>query len=69
MTKKVNKTVNLDLVGKNGNAFVLMGFFQKQARKEGWSQEEIDVVLTEAKSDDYNHLLVTLSSYCKPEND
>ncbi len=68
MTKQVNKTVNLELVGKNGNAFFLMAVFQKQARREGWSEEEIQTVLTEAKSDDYNHLLNTLADYCQPKH-
>ena len=59
------KKVNLSLVGLDGNAFALMGAFQQQARKEGWSKEEITSVLDEAKSGDYNHLLVTLDSYCE----
>ena len=62
---EINKKVNLKLVGLNGNAFVLMGAFQDQARKEKWSSEEIKCVLDECMSDDYNHLLVTLSNYTK----
>lgn len=69
MKKVVNKTVNLDLVGVNGNAFMIMGVFQRQARKEGWSQEEIDAVLKEAKSSDYNHLLATISNHCQPKDE
>lgn len=69
MTKRINKTVNLDLVGVNGNAFMIMGVFQKQARREGWTKEEIDFVLDEAKSSDYNHLLANISSYCEPLNE
>ncbi len=69
MTKKVNKTVNLDLVGKDGNAFFLMGVFQRQARREGWSQEEINTVLDEARGDDYNHLIATLLEYCQPKEE
>ena len=65
MKKVVNKTVNLELVGVNGNAFMIMGVFQRQARKEGWTQEEIDSVLEEAKSSDYNHLLATISNHCE----
>ncbi|QTE23319.1 hypothetical protein [Polaribacter cellanae] len=65
MKKVVNKTVSLELVGVNGNAFMIMGVFQRQARKEGWTQEEIDLVLEEAKSKDYNHLLATISNHCE----
>jgi len=65
MKKVVNKTVNLDLVGVNGNAFMIMGVFRKQAVREGWSKEEIDAVLTEAKSSDYDHLLATIVNHCE----
>lgn len=66
MENKINKTVNLDLVGIDGNAYSIMGAFRRQARREGWSQEEIDLVLEEAQSGDYNHLLATIISYCEP---
>ena len=61
----VDKKVNLKMVGLDGNAFCLLGAFQRQARREGWTKEEIDKVMTEAESDDYNHLLATLMSHCK----
>ena len=68
MKKVVNKTVNLNLVGVNGNAFMIMGVFQRQAQKEDWSQEEIDLVLEEAKSSDYNYLLATHQNQCEPKD-
>jgi len=66
MEKTVNKTVNLQLIGVDGNAFSIMGIFQRQARREGWSKQEIGLVLTEAKSSDYDHLLATISLHCEP---
>lgn len=69
MKKVINKTINLDLVGINGNAYAIMGAFQRQARREGWTQEEINTVLDEAKSSDYNHLLATISNHCEPLNE
>jgi len=66
MKKVINKTVNLNLIGVNGNAFMIMGVFQRQAKKEGWTQTEIDAVLDEAKSGDYNHLLATIKNHCEP---
>ena len=63
MDKLVNKKVKLKLVGLDGNAFSLLGHFQKQARKDGWTQEEIKLVFDEAKKSDYNHLVATLSQY------
>ena len=66
MEKVINKSVNLSLEGLNGNAFALMGAFQKQARKEGWTQEEIKAVLDEAKISDYDYLVFVLSNHCEP---
>ena len=60
----IDKKVKLDLVGLDGNAYAVMGAFKKQAKKEKWSQEEIEAVLTEAKSGDYNHLLVIIMEHC-----
>lgn len=63
------KTINLNLVGLDGNALSLMGAFSQQAKREGWSKQEIDAVLTEAKSGDYDHLLQTLIPHCEPQTD
>jgi hypothetical protein len=60
-----NKQVSLKLVGLDGNAFSLMGAFAAQAQEENWTDEEIDEVLKEAKSGDYDNLLRTLSKHCK----
>lgn len=69
MSKKlVDKTVNLDLVGVDGNAYVIMAIFKRQATKEGWSIKEIELVLEEAQSKDYNHLLSTILDYCEVES-
>jgi len=67
MEKKINKTVNLNLIGVDGNAFAIMGAFSRQARKDGWGKEEIETVLQEAQSDDYNHLLSTIMNHCAPQ--
>jgi hypothetical protein len=69
MKRVIEKTVNLNLIGVNGNAFMIMGVFRKQARKEGWSQDEIDTVLTKAKSGDYNYLLATIENHCEPKDE
>lgn len=57
--------MSLDLTDSNGNAFAIMANFQRAAKREGWKSEEIDKVLTEAKSGDYNHLLGTILDHCK----
>ncbi len=69
MKRVIEKTVNLELDGVNGNAFMIMGVFQRQAKKEGWSQQEIDTVLTEAKSGDYDHLLQTIMLHCESKDE
>lgn len=63
MADKVSKKVELDLVSINGNAFAVMGAFSKAARRQGWTPEEIKVVMDEAQSGDYDHLLQTIISY------
>lgn len=62
---EVKKKVKLKLVGLDGNAYVLLGSFQKQAKREGWTQEEIKAVLDAATSGDYSNLVNVLSEHCK----
>jgi len=57
----------LVLVGEDGNAFAIMGKAIKVARRAGWSQEDIDAYLAEAKSGDYDHLLQTTMKYFEVE--
>jgi hypothetical protein len=64
----MKKKVKLTLVGLDGNAFSLMGAFQRQARKEKWTKEEIDSVINNCMSGDYNHLLCTLMEHCDDGN-
>lgn len=52
--------VKMQLDGLDGNAFALMGAFSRNARRQGWTRDEIDTVLTECRSGDYDHLLCTL---------
>ncbi|MCY1660139.1 hypothetical protein [Chryseobacterium sp. SL1] len=65
---KVDKTINLDLTAVDSNIFYIMGAFGRQARREKWTQEEIDFVLEEAKKHDYNHAIATISDYCEPKD-
>lgn len=61
----MNKKIKLNLVGLDGNAFALMGAFQRQARREGWQEEEIKAVLDKCMSGDYDNLLRTLMDHCE----
>lgn len=47
------------LVGKDGNAFAIMGACQKSARKAGWTADRIKSMLAEMQEGDYDHLLKT----------
>lgn len=49
----------LKLVGKDGNAFAILGRAQAAARKAGWPKDRIDAFMKEATSGDYNKLLAT----------
>ncbi len=59
------RRVKLRLVGLDGNAFALMGAFQRQAKKEKWTTEEIDAVLDDCRSGNYDHLLCVLMDHCE----
>ncbi len=54
------KELKLCLVGKDGNAYALLGYFRAEAKRAGWSKEEIQEVMEEATRRDYNHLILTL---------
>mgnify|MGYP000076311692 CR=1 FL=1 len=69
MKRVINKTVDLDLVGTDGNAFAIIAVFKRQAQREGWTPNEIQQVLTEAKSADYDHLLATIINHCEFKDD
>ena len=58
------KKINLTLVGLDRNAYSLLRAFQRQARKEGWTKDEIDEVINRAKSGNFSYLLATLCDHC-----
>ena len=45
------------------NAVGILGKFKKLARRQGLSSGEIEAILTEAKSDDYDHLVSVIDSH------
>ena len=49
----------VQLVGQDGNAFMIMGACSEAARKAGWDKQKINEVLDEMQEGDYNHLLRT----------
>ena len=53
----------LELVGQDGNVFLILGKAARAAKRAGWSQEKIDKFMEEAKSGDYDHVLQTCMEY------
>ena len=55
--------IELELTGLDGNAFFLMVAFSRAARRQGRTQEEINAVLNDCRSGDYDHLLGVLMAH------
>jgi hypothetical protein len=51
--------IKVKLVGRDGNAFAILGSMQRELRKAKVSETEIKEFLNEAMGGDYNHLLST----------
>ena len=57
------KKVKADFSQVNGNAVALMIAFSRAAASQGWSKEEVDVVLNDCMSKDYVHLCNVLAKH------
>ena len=57
---KIDRPMVIDLAGPQGNAFYLMGFASKNARKFGLDSS---VILAEMKSGDYENLVQVFDKY------
>lgn len=57
------------LVGVDGNAFAIMSYVLYAMKDEGFSKEERDEYLEDAKSSDYDHLLCVSVEYIDRVND
>ena len=62
-TLNAEKKPIVKLVGRDGNAFAIMGACREAARKAKFSEEKTDAMLAEMMSGDYNHLLATACEY------
>jgi hypothetical protein len=66
MKQTVRKMIDLDLRGFRGSSDTILGLFEHIAKRENWSEAEIQVVISEAtKHNDYDHLLETIREHCK----
>jgi hypothetical protein len=55
--------VEVELIGKDGNAFAILGAVSKALRKAGYDKEFIDEYLVKAKSGNYEHMLHVTMTY------
>lgn len=59
--------ISVKLIGRDGNAFAILGAVRQAMRRANVPEETIEKYLTEAKSGDYNHLLATTMQYVDVE--
>ena len=58
-----NKKPTVNLIGKDGNAFSIMGEISNALRKAGADKEYIEQYFKESTIGDYNNLLKTAMKY------
>jgi len=63
---KIEKPV-VELIGYDGNAFIIMGRVKKALRRAGAPQSIIEAYSEESKSGDYDNLLRTAMKYADCE--
>lgn len=59
--------ISVKLIGENGNAFYIIWKVRKEMKRNGVSNDEIDLFINEAMSGDYNNLLRTCMKYVNVE--
>ena len=62
-----NTIVNLD--GPEGNAFMLLAIAESEMEGMGIDRDEIDAILDDMKSGDYNYLLETMDEHLGANED
>ena len=61
--KPVSKTIEIDLTGPDGNAYVLMGYTTSYAKQLGFDEKKKNNIINEMKSGDYENLLMVFDNY------
>ena len=51
------------LVGRDGNAFAIIGACMRAARAAAWSEDDLAGFRAEATEGDYDHLLATVMQF------
>jgi len=55
--------IEVELIGRDGNAFSIIAAVTRSLRRNKVSEEEISSYKTEAMNGDYNHLLATTMNW------
>ena len=61
--KLKHKGIVVDCSGPDGNAFQLLKLASDLAKQLQWSEKETRMMLTEMKSSDYEHLILTFDKH------
>ena len=59
--------ITVKLIGRDGNAFAILGSVRREMSRAKVPQSEIDTFLEEAMSGDYNNLLATCMRWVNVE--
>ena len=59
--------ITVELLGRDGNAFAILGRVQKAMRRGGVPQDDIKKFMEEATKSDYDRLLTTVMSWVDVE--
>ncbi|MDB5854785.1 MAG: hypothetical protein JWR22_2826 [Herminiimonas sp.] len=63
--RTIEKSVQLNIIGLDCGAIDLGGVFSSNARRQGWSEEEILAVLRDAGSGSYHRVVSVLALHCE----
>ena len=61
--KPLFSSISIDITGPQGNAYVIMGIVSDCLRQAGYTDFEVNNVLHDMMSKDYEHLLDVASKY------
>ena len=61
--EKIDVRPEINLLGPEGNAFVLMGYADQWSRQMGFKSEKKDAIIKDMMSGDYEHLLSVLEEH------
>jgi hypothetical protein len=63
MTDTKFPNVTVKLVGRDGNAFMILGLAKNALKKGGATTEQVSQFMAEAMNGDYDHLLQTVMAW------